>query len=100
MGKESFWSNLSQKYTNNHYLNTPQTRTKLKCLQSTALVAENEVKMLQEKIASSVNQKGIVVDSPLHTLLQDTILMKGCSDIVYKKFAVGTFRRLFWEHQL
>ena len=80
------------KYSNNHYLSSPQRIVKMNDLQAKV----NENKRVIKKLQIELTEKnGLQVDPDL---LDDmTAIMKGCD--VDQYFPQGSFRRLFWEEQ-
>lgn len=85
-------SSVTAKYTNNRYLNTPQTKDKLEKLQ---VQASNAERRLQEKIEQSCEKNGVQVDSSLNDDFMS--IMKENTACVEDNFPKGSFRRLFWE---
>ena len=86
-----------KKCANNRYLDTPQKKEKMKSLQNRATNAENELKQLKARIASSAEKNGISVDSYLHADLKEIIAENQQS--IYDQFPEGSFKRLFWDQQ-
>ena len=56
------------------------------------------MKLLRERIKSSTEKKGVLVDESLHNDLE--AIMADQNKEVNKLFPKGSFRRLFWEEQL
>ena len=68
-----------------------------KSIQNRATNAENELKQLKARIASSAEKNGISVDSYLHADLKEIIAENQQS--IYDQFPEGSFKRLFWDQQ-
>ena len=84
------------KYTNNQYLSTPQSREKLRDLQTKLNNSRQSIKKLTNEIKELTEKNGMEVDPELHDDM--TTIMSSCD--IDKYFPKGSFKRLFWEEQL
>ena len=83
-----------KKYTNNHYLHTPEKLKKLKSVQARTAFLLKEVDILSKKLSPST----VPVDAALNTHLVRR--MEEGSKSIADSFPQGSFKRLFWEQQL
>ena len=84
--------------TNERYMNTPEKRAKLDKMKKRVLVAENEVRKLQQKVKQLTQERGENIDKDVHGELL-SIMQEKTNDIL-QAYPEGTFARLFWEEQL
>ena len=87
----------SSSHVNLRWLNSPEKRSRMKNIQRRMVTAERQVEHLKEKIQLSVKAHGVVVDDQLNNDLSR--IMTEQTPQVVEEFPVGSFQRLFWEHQ-
>ena len=85
---------VSEKYTNNLYLDKPQKK-KLKQLQMRATIVEKELNRLQERIEQCTERNRLQVQTHLNDDLIE--IMEENAAHIEEHFPEGSFRRVFWE---
>lgn len=95
------WSKKSQHdmqdpstFTNEHYLNTPQKKTKMEKLKKRARVAECAVEKQQDRIRRLTMEQGETLEATLQSDMEEN------TDRIKSAYTEGSFARLFWEEQL
>jgi len=84
-------------YANFRYLSTPEKAAHFSNCSARAKLTSTEVEKLKKKIVALNNRDGMNLDEVLHN---DFVAMfNDATDEVQASFALGTFKRLFWEQQ-
>lgn len=90
----------SKKFTNERYLNTPETRAKIASLRDRAHKAEQSVAKLREIIHQLTREQGEAIEGNLQSDLIQITCMCEHTATVTSTYPEGSFARLFWEEQL
>ena len=80
------------------HLRTPEKRRRYSLLRARAIATEKRLARLRKRLKESIDKSGVTVENELHSDLVKT--MDDNSEEIKKKYAEGTFRRLFWDQQM
>ena len=84
-------------HVNYRYLTDVEKDDRLKRMHTQQRVSKQQVKRLKDKLASIIEEKGIIVDSEISQDL-DTIMAENTPEVA-QAFPENSFERLFWEQQ-